>query len=56
MRKSHYPEYFGGKHCSRGPQTFRYWCHMLGEYSAKLSKRRKRFLLSSWLEEDASTR
>lgn len=53
MRKSDYPQYYGGKYKSRGPRTFKYWFHMAAECYPNVSIKRKRWLLSNWLEEDS---
>jgi len=52
MRKSDYPQYFGGVSASRGPRTFRYWFHQLKEYYPLVSVYRKRWLMSRWLTQD----
>lgn len=52
MRKSDYPEYFGGPRRSRGPRTLRHWFHCLEDYSIHLSKKRKRWLVCMWLMSD----
>lgn len=55
MRKSDYPQYYGGAMRSRGPRTFRYWCNMIHEYYMNASKKQKRWLLGQWLQLDRST-
>lgn len=53
MRKSDYPEYFGGRAKSRGPRTFRYWCECLREYYSSIEKKyRKRNVLIMFLKQD----
>lgn len=52
MRKSDYPQYYGGPKRSRGPRTFRYWFHMLEQFYSTVSKKRKRWLMRSWLIAD----
>lgn len=56
MRKSDYPQYYGGAMRSRGPRTFRHWFHCLDNYTADMSKKRKRWLMSQWLVADQSSR
>lgn len=52
MRKSDYPQYYGGARYSRGPRTFRYWFHIISEFYPKVSKFRKRWLMIQWLVSD----
>lgn len=52
MRKSDYPQYYGGARRSRGPRTFRYWFHQLEQFYYMCSTKHKRWLISQWLMED----